>query len=162
MNIKTATRPSISPLVSEFEQLTKLPQLWKKSEPFFIGFDKVFHDMENIFTGLAPQVDMTYPIHNLVKTEDGYTLEFALSGFKKEDLSVEYKPGILRITGNTEKQKEDKKYLYRSIATRSFTREFNIADSLEVGDVSFVDGLLSVHLKQTKPLEDEMKKLTIK
>ena len=62
----------------------------------------------------------------------------------------------LVIQGNKE-DKGDVTYYHRGLAQRSFTREWTISDDTEVGNVEFVDGLLSVTLKKIVP-ESHQKK----
>ncbi len=54
-----------------------------------IGFDDFFNDIHN--------VEKTYPPYNIQKTgDDIYTLEMAVAGFKKSDISVSIENNVLK------------------------------------------------------------------
>ncbi len=67
----------------------------------FLGFDHIFDEIERIHTHAKD----TYPPHNVVKQgEFEYTIELALAGFTREDVTIELKDHVLTITGG---QSED-------------------------------------------------------
>ena len=54
---------------------------------FGIGFDSIFADLNRL--AQAPRGD-NYPPYNIVKhDDDNYSIELAIAGFKKEDISIE-------------------------------------------------------------------------
>jgi len=125
-------------------------QLMERIQRNAIGLDSYF---DNI---LGTEV-VNYPPYNLIAvTEDESRLELALAGFSEKEVSVYTERGKLVIQGNKE-DKEDVTYYHRGLAQRSFTREWTISDDTEVGNVEFVDGLLSVTLKKIVP-ESHQKK----
>jgi molecular chaperone IbpA len=56
-------------------------------------------------------------------------------------------------TGNSEDT-----YLHQGLAKRAFTRTWTLSDDVEVKDVSYVDGLLTVKLNRVIP-EHQKKKV---
>lgn len=120
----------------------------------FIGFDHVWNEIER----LSEMADnKLYPPHNVVKhTETQFSIELALAGYKKEDLTVEVKDGILVITGDgrpalqTEAEKE---YLHKGISAKKFTRTFRLSEHVVVDGADFVDGLLVIDLRVVIPEE---------
>ena len=86
--------------------------------------------------------------------------DFALSGFSKDDLNITVKENHLTIEGDYIRG-EDLEYLHKGIAKRSFTRDFVLADTLNVEDVTFSEGILRVTLKQIVPEEQKPKKIKI-
>ena len=64
----------------------------------FVGFDSLFDELERIHS--SARSNDNYPPHNVVKIdEEKFLIELALAGFKKEDIQVEVKDGILKIKG---------------------------------------------------------------
>ena len=121
-----------------------------------IGFDRLFDVMNNI-----RGKDVNYPPYDIIKKdEETFIIEFALSGFSKDDLNITVKENHLTIEGDYIRG-EDLEYLHKGIAKRSFTRDFVLADTLNVEDVTFSEGILRVVLKQIVPEEQKPKKIKI-
>ena len=108
-----------------------------------IGFEEVFNQSAG-----------TYPPYNVVKTETGFEVEVAVSGFDRSDLVVKTDNQHLVITG-TRNKSETRNYVVHSLAARNFQKRFYIADDLEVDGVKLANGLLTVVLKNRKPLHVE-------
>ena len=133
-----------------------------------IGFDRLFDVMNNI-----RGTDTNYPPYDIIKEdEETFLIDFALSGFKKDDLNIVVKENHLTIEGtygrtfsqmylDDSKGKEEPEYLHKGIAKRSFTRDFVLADTLNVEDVTFSEGILRITLKQIVPEEQKPKKIKI-
>ena len=121
-----------------------------------IGFDRLFDVMNNM-----RGKDVNYPPYDIIKEdEETFIIEFALSGFSKDDLNITVKENHLTIEGDYIKS-EDLEYLHKGIAKRSFTRDFVLADTLHVEDVTFSEGILRVILKKLVPEEQKPKKIKI-
>jgi molecular chaperone IbpA len=84
-------------------------------------------------------------------------LEVALAGFKKKELAVYTENNKLFIEGQRESN-SDKQYVHQGLANRAFTRTWTISDDVEVKDVTFEDGLLTVKLCKIVP-EHQKKKV---
>lgn len=96
------------------------------------------------------QSSSTYPPHNIeLINDDHIVLTLALAGFKKEQIKVETTNGNLVVTGTC--AQDEREYMYKGIATRSFTREFKMGEYFEVTKGSFADGLLSIELERKVP-----------
>jgi molecular chaperone IbpA len=86
-------------------------------------------------------------------------MEFALGGYKKKDLNIESKPGVLIISGNPEE--DAKEYLHKGITTKKFVETFRLADHVVVDGAEFVNGLLVIKLKVELPEEQRPRKIEI-
>lgn len=115
-----------------------------------IGFDRLFEDFENRW---ANSVQTNYPPHNVIKTgESTYTIELAVSGFNKEEITVEVNQGHLVVRGERLREDDtDHVYLYRGLAARDFQKIFPLADHVEVKSSSIRNGVLSVYLERIVP-----------
>lgn len=112
----------------------------------FIGFDSVLSDIQNRANNLVK-----YPPHNIVDAgENSFTIEMAIAGFSQEEVTVKLKHNILTIEG--EKVEDDKKYIHKGISTKSFQRQFALAENVTVENAEVKDGILIVNLKT---FEDE-------
>jgi molecular chaperone IbpA len=115
-----------------------------------IGVDHLLGDFESRF---ANQISNNYPPHNVVKTgETTYELRIAVTGFGKEEITVEVDQDQLIIKGESQLvEDEDTVYLHRGLATRDFRRVFPLADHVEVETGSIRNGILTVYLKRIVP-----------
>lgn len=118
-----------------------------------------FEDMFNRFDYLT-SINSGFPHYNIKKeTEGKYVIELALAGYKKDEVSVEVKDGVLIIEG---KSKEDlSNYVHQGIAKRSFKRQFQLADYVECKGGKLENGMLNVELEYNPPESKKPKKITI-
>ena len=117
-----------------------------------IGFDDFFDSIHN--------VEKTYPPYNIQRTgDDIYTLEMAVAGFKKSDISVSIENNVLKVTGEQKKNEAD--YIHKGMATRNFLRAFTLARHMEVDQAKMEDGLLKVKIIRNLPKELRPKEIKI-
>ena len=138
--------------------------LFRAFKPTFLGFDRVFDELERLNAAEWKTVN-SFPPFNLYKEENGYSIQLAVAGFKKDDISVEHdrKRGVLTISGKCDSLEEDgREVISHGIAARSFLKQFSVADSLEVSDAVMKDGLLTVKLKQVQREEDKPLLIAVK
>jgi len=124
---------------------------------FAIGFDEMMdrvHYQQNQST--------TYPPYDIIKVDNfNYKIEMALAGFSKNDIEVEVAEGIITISSNKEND-QDKSKLYRGISYRKFTRQFTIAEDIEVQDAKLENGLLTISLERIVPDEKKPRMIKVK
>jgi molecular chaperone IbpA len=128
---------------------------------FGIGFDNLFDDLMRVN---AQQSNNNYPPYNIVQiNEDEYMISVAVAGFGYENLSVTKDKKTLIIEGkhNTESDTEEVNYLHKGISERSFRREFQLADHVEIGHAHLELGILSIHLTREVPEEAKPKVIAI-
>ena len=93
----------------------------------------------------------SYPPFNIIQENNHEsTLEIALAGFKKKEVKVYTEHGKLIVEGKKEEKKENE-YVHRGMAQRSFQRGWQLTDDVEIKEVVFEDGLLSIHLGKVVP-----------
>jgi molecular chaperone IbpA len=79
---------------------------------------------------------------------------------------MELKDGVLSIKGHTTldtitKDGLDATYLYKGIADRAFTRQFTLADTVEIKNAELINGMLKVWLENIIPEHKKPKKIDI-
>ena len=110
-------------------------------------FDSFFVD----FPRHLKQTTQGYPVADIFRDDDGNTvLEFALAGFKKEELSIDILPDKQSITvaANSDIDEGDNS---RRIARRSFTKTYvNYDNNLDLSntEAAYADGLLTITVPQ--------------
>ena len=124
----------------------------------FVGFDSLFDELEKV----SNFKENSYPAYNIEKTgELSYEITIALAGFKESQLSIEVEQSVLTISTVNEESLENRNYLHKGIATRTFTKRFRLADNVEVDNASFENGLLIVKLHKNIPEADLPRKIEI-
>lgn len=114
-----------------------------------IGFDRLAQMLET-----ANRVEGSgYPPYNIEVTgEDCYQITMAVAGFTDDELSIESKQNELTVAGQkTESNDDERKFLHRGIANRSFERKFQLADHVYVKGARMENGLLHVELFRELP-----------
>ena len=128
-----------------------LDQLMDRITRNTIGMDDYF---DRIFRA---QEQTNYPPYNLIQVSDTeVVLELALAGFKKEEVNVYTQEGKLYVEGKRG-DTEEKTYVHRGVAARSFTRAWTLSDETEVRSVEFENGLLTVTLGRVVPEHHQRK-----
>ena len=115
-----------------------------------LGFDNLFDNFEQRF---ANQINQNYPPYNILKhDEDSYELEIAVTGFEKDEITVEIDQTQLVVKGQRkEADGVDATYLHRGLATRDFTRSWTLAEHMEVGEGTIKNGVLTIELNRVVP-----------
>jgi molecular chaperone IbpA len=145
-------------LNKEIAMVTTRSKVFSFPHSRFIGFDHVWDEIERLTAAGANEKG--FPRHNIIKYSDtDYAMEFALGGYKKKDLNIESKPGVLIISGNPEE--DAKEYLHKGITTKKFVETFRLADHVVVDGAEFVNGLLVIKLKVELPEEQRPRKIEI-
>ena len=122
-----------------------LDQLMDRITRNTIGMDDYF---DRLFKA---QEQTNYPPYNLIQvSETEVVLELALAGFKKKEVNVYTQEGKLYVEGKRG-DTEEKTYVHRGVAARSFTRAWTLSDETEVRSVEFENGLLTVTLGRIVP-----------
>lgn len=112
-----------------------------------IGFDQ----LPNLVAHAAEREANGYPRYNIEKhAPDDFRIIIAVAGFTHNDLEIVQADNRLIVKGHAQKE-EAKTYLYRGLAARPFTREFDLATYVEVTAAKLENGLLIISLKRELP-----------
>jgi molecular chaperone IbpA len=137
-----------------------IPQIHR----FGIGFDTMFDELMRV---TAQQSSSNYPPYDIVQiNDDEYMISLAVAGFGQDNLSVTKDKNLLIIEGQhsretVENEDSTAKYLHKGISERSFRREFQLADHVEISNAHLSLGILGVHLKRNVPEEAKPKTIAI-
>ena len=128
---------------------------------YFVGADRVMKRLADIADQSAQMMPVKYPPYNIKKVDDNrYVIELAVAGFGKTDIDIELQEGKLTVRGLCDTA-ESTEYLYKGIAERGFTREFTLADNVEVKSSTLANGMLKIWLEAFIPEEKKIKKVEI-
>ena len=127
---------------------------WETYTPHSIGFDETFSRLEAL-----AGAGKSYPPYNVVHGHDGRTiLEVALAGFSERDIEVETERNVLTVSARKSPEEKERDYAHRGISYKTFSKNWQMADDVEVESVEFIDGLLTVTLKKELPEKQKRKK----
>lgn len=125
------------------------------AERYSVGLDDVFHRLHSYGMGHA---NNAYPPYNLVQESNvKWRIEVALAGWSKDEIEVSTESNILLIRSKAAKNKGEEEYMHRGISTRTFARGFNLSDDVEIGDVAFNNGMLTIELKKIIPEHQKLR-----
>ncbi len=128
---------------------------WETYTPYMLGFEneiKRLNRLESFASG-----GTNYPPYNIISgSGTRTTLEVALAGFSRSDIEVSTEENLLTVSAYPEPE-EERKYAHKGIASRSFSKSWQLGDDIEVKSVDYKDGLLTVHLEKFVPEEKQKK-----
>ena len=125
-----------------------------------VGFDRLASLIDNALTSETKAT--TYPPYNIeILGENSYAISLAVAGFSQDELDIQVEKGILSVTGNKNKEQEERKYLHHGIPNQTFERKFNLADYVEVTGADLSNGLLNISLVKEIPETMKPKKISI-
>lgn len=126
-----------------------------------VGFDRAFEVLQNVAAVAKVNTHDNFPPYSLVRKDDfNYELEMAVAGFSQKDLEIVASKNRLSVVG-IKPEKDEREYLVKGIAGRSFAREFVLADTIVVREVNLVNGILTIQLENVVPEEQKPRKITI-
>jgi HSP20 family protein len=112
-------------------------------QTFTSMLDRFFNESVNSrgFSGFTPHVDAC-------ETENGYEIELALPGIRKEDVAIDFQEGKLTISGERRFEKKEEGRRYQMLETQygTFSRSFYLPDNVNPDKISahLQDGVLQV------------------
>ncbi|WP_461328158.1 Hsp20 family protein [Bradyrhizobium barranii] len=93
----------------------------------------------------------TYPPYNIERLDENhFQISVALAGFTPDEVGLTVEQNVLTLEGH-KAEKDEKTFLHRGMSTRSFKRQFTLADHVEVKGAHFENGLLVIELQREIP-----------
>jgi len=133
----------------------------------FRGLEKVFDEIFDVTVRenkpYFSKVNYSFPYCNIyINKEDDLCIDFALSGYTKEDLKVIIENGNLIVEANKNEDDNIKEYLFRGIKDISFKKIYSIPDKYDYDSILsiFENGILKIKFKLSegkKPKQIEIK-----
>ena len=128
--------------------------------PSMLGFENVFAALDNA-AHLVTSTATAFPPVNIVKTgEYTFVVELAVAGYKLDEIDITAEKNSLKVTGK-KTEADERQYLTKGIAGRSFSRQFVLSDTVVVRGAELADGILSISLENVIPEEAKPRKISI-
>ena len=141
--------------------MTNLPTILRSSAVPFRQIDTVFDNLFNDFFNTVSRTPFTaveqrsnYPRVDIRETREAVTVDATVPGLQKDDVSIDYEDGHLKISAEKQANNLADDFVHREIHRSAFSRWFSVdEDTYEVGkiDASLHNGILSI----TIPKKDE-------
>ncbi len=134
--------------------------------PFDRGDLNLFDTFDNFTRDFVRKSNAELPAFrtDIKDLGDSYMLEAELPGFKKEDIKLDLKDGILTISAQHSEETEDKKdnYIRRERRCGSFARSFDIS-GIQESDITaaYNDGVLELTLPKAQPVVPASRQISI-
>ena len=123
-----------------------------------VGFDRLL-DLMNKTEADAGE---PFPAFDIERLDEGvYQITLALPGFRPEEIEIVAQQNKLTVTGIKADERADESFIHRGIVTRSFERQFQIADFVVVESATFDNGLLVITLRRQVPEAMKPRKVEI-
>jgi molecular chaperone IbpA len=117
--------------------------LWRST----VGFDRLF----DLAEAAQRAGEDNYPPYNIERlADDRYQISLAVAGFSPDEISITAEQNVVTIEGH-KPEKAEREFLYRGISTRTFKRQYSLADHVQVKGAAFDNGLLKIELIREIP-----------
>ena len=125
-------------------------------------FDDFFN--RGIADFVGNDFSVSTPSVNVVETENSYRVEVAAPGLEKKDFEVSIDNGFLNISARKEHEEEVQdgdKYMRREFNFTSFTRSFQLPDTVQADDIAanYENGVLKITLPKKEEAKIEAAKV---
>jgi molecular chaperone IbpA len=117
--------------------------LWRST----IGFDRLFDVLDEV----QRASEESYPPYNIERLDENrFQISVALAGFTPDEVALTMEQNVLTLEGR-KVERDAKTFLHRGISTRSFKRQFTLADHVDIKGARFENGLLVIELQREIP-----------
>lgn len=131
-----------------------------KFDRYFVGSDRIQKQLADL-VDFSTKVASNYPPYNIRKVDENrYVIELAVAGFSKQDIELIFEDGKLIVKGQL-KSSDDDIFLFKGISDRAFTRQFALADNVEVQTADLFNGMLKIWLEAIIPDSKKPRKIDI-
>lgn len=132
------------------------------------AFRPFLHSLANeVFERQSNETAVTYkPAANVSEDENKYTIELALPGFSKEEVSIKFEEEVLTVTAGRQPKEDVKgpKYTWNEFGFKSkYERSFQLPETVNADQISaaFENGILLVTLPKKEVQKPAVKQIEI-
>ena len=139
-------------------------KLIRRNDAFFPTLWEDFFDRDWLNTPGFSNTGVSIPAVNIKESEEGYSVEIAVPGMKKEDFKVDLDHNLLTISAEEKTEDSEKdaegKYTRREFNYRSFKRTFTLPETANEEEIhaAYKDGVLVIDI----PKKEEAKPKPVK
>ena len=131
----------------------------------FDEFNKIFNGI-NTYESTKNYNSIWEPAYNIHEDDKNYYLSFDLPGTSKDSIDISISNDMLIVSGSrkSESNHNGNYSSFNSIQYGNFQKSFNLPENVNQDKISakMKDGVLSLTIKKSKNISEDMKKITIK
>jgi molecular chaperone IbpA len=133
-----------------FKPLEAIEELF--NHPGLLGFQSLARDLQ-----YAHRHGANYPPRNIIQTgEDSWVIEVAVAGFRAEEIEVELVGNRLNISGTSNDEHGEIKYIHQGMARRNWIFTIQLGDHVKVDEsrkpaIQLQHGILMISLVREIP-----------
>ena len=131
-----------------------------------LGIEKFWEHINEIERNI--DAGTNFPPYNIIRhDEENATVEFAVAGYKKDDIEIIVHPHpqnykVLEVASDRESPEgEEEKFEHRGIARRKFRTRLPLTEDWEITGAYCEDGILSVNVHRVVPEHKKPKTIKI-
>ena len=134
-----------------------LPILRKSTFPnlFEEFFQKEF--LPGFFEG---EKGSSIPAVNIIDEQKGFRIEVAVPGMEKKDFNIDLEHNVLTISSEKEvkSEEEDEKIMRKEFSYTSFSRSFNLPESVDLEKISakYKDGVMNISIPKKEEAKEKL------
>jgi HSP20 family protein len=130
--------------------------------PRFVDvFDSFFNDQ--VYN--ASSINKT-PAVNISEGEQGFDIELAIPGLKKEDIKINLDKNLLTVSADVKKEETAavKNYSKKEFSFNSFSRSFTLPDSVDQTKIeaAYADGVLKLTVAKKEEAKLQAREIAVK
>jgi molecular chaperone IbpA len=130
--------------------------------PSTIGFDRLLSTLNEFDEIIGQKKTPTYPPYNIVKFDkDNYQIQIAVAGFDKDNIEIKYENNYLTVNGTMQTDTTNVEYLHHGLASRDFSHQYRLTDTVVVKFADIVNGILKIDLENILPETKKSRKIVI-
>lgn len=133
-----------------------------------VSFDDFFKPWRELMHGLdgtRSWASFTVPAVNISEDKESYNLSMASPGMKKDDFKIDLEGNVLTISAEIEEEKEkkDEKLRRKEYSYSSFSRSFNLPDTVNRNKIeaTYKDGVLKLKMQKKEDAKKNGESLKI-
>lgn len=123
-------------------------------------FQSVFNDSH-----LTDRLPSRVPAINIAETDADFQIELAAPGLKKEDFKISLEKNVLSISAEKKNENNDegKKFSKREFSYASFTRSFNLPETIDHNkiDAAYTDGVLKLTITKKEEAKIQTREIAV-
>ena len=128
-------------------------------------FNDVFSALAND-TLINDRLAAKTPAVNIAENENGFEIELAAPGLKKDDFKISLDKNVLSVSveKKAEETTETKKYSKREYSYQSFVRSFTLPESADHGKIeaAYTDGILTLNVAKKEEAKIQSREIAVK
>ena len=131
----------------------------------FDEFNKIFNGI-NTYESTKTYNTIWEPAYDIHEDDKNYYLSFDLPGISKDSIDISISNDMLIVSGSrkSDSNHNDNYSRFNSIQYGNFQKSFNLPENVNQDKISakMKDGVLTMTIKKSKNISEDIKKITIK